>query len=211
MVRHATIMFMVLLWSIEVMSQCPEYRTEDESTITDEVLRAEVRSFHGNYWMSDTVLTAIPVPLIPASSGCLDTVTFEGSGVLVRIEATTFDSTKHRLTYDHDYPLICGIDDLPVWGTDGNMPKRQITSFRVRIDGAEVPLPFAEWQNLYEAWFCHYDSDADRIHWSTKVGRSGDGRRVYVSMNNGDAAGSYSAVLIFLDNKYYRRVIDRLF
>ena len=66
---------------------------------------------------------------------------------LVLIMAT-FDKSKHRVKRCGK-ESICLIDGLPFFGSDGRLPKTQLTSMVLTLNGKKMPLDVS---GMYEPW-----------------------------------------------------------
>lgn len=77
----------------------------------------------------------------------------------------------------------------------------ELTSFRVWIDGKEIPIPSSIWRNCFDLHF-------GRQH--TKARLSRDGSKLKVSIMGADGAGSYAADWTISSNGKCKRVIRYL-
>ena len=98
-----------------------------------------------------------------------------------------FNRSKHRIASREG--LVSKIDGRTPLGTDGNLPRIEIESIKLFIDGKEVPVPKRLYSDCYEPRFDLNESFA------LKFGDSPDS--VFVFMNGADAAGSYQVLWAF--------------
>lgn len=190
--------------------QCGWYSdtTESWGTIRSATIKREVMSFIDWVWEYEGTGRKPAMHHLEGRSDCDTYARFSGHGVQVRITSAPFDSSKHRLTYDASgYPFLCEIDGKPFRGTDGGMPREGIKAINVTIDSLKVRMPRSAWDDLYEPSFCGERTDGG-LYWTCHVARTIDHKRVYVHMSNGDGAGSYAAIWIFINGRYVRRVIE---
>lgn len=192
----------------------PYTKGDDESFIKllDGVLKREIASF--NIASSfETKTDSFPktkmneIPLL----NCTDSsATFSKGGIMVEIYSAKFDTTGHKLSYDHSQrPFLTLIDNKSFWGTDGGVPKERIKSVIFTHEKYQITLPETAVAGLYEPNFCTKDQQTRKlktIH--CKVFRSDDKRRVYIYMVNSDGAGGYEVTWVIQDSKYYIRVVD---
>jgi hypothetical protein len=129
---------------------------------------------------------------------------FQKDSVLFKIEKSKFSKANHKIKYFQQYALT--IDNKPIWGKDGDLPKEQIRSVFVTIGSDTILIPQSAFSDLYEpslTW-----KEGKETVGLLRVYASRDRRRYYIYMENGDGAGFYEATLIIRNKKYLRRVID---
>jgi hypothetical protein len=193
-----------------IMDQYAEWTND---SLVDPVMRDEVLSFYPLGLLDDTSTAELLV--IPGRANCIDRAEFTGNDISVVIEGTPFDTTKHRFGYDRSQqvPILCNIDGHGLWGTDGEMPHREIKLLRVTIQGKTVKVPKHAFANLYEPNFCDSDprSPTDPIALHAACQLSTDRKRLYVHMMNSDGAGGYLVTWIFQDSRYFGRVVEHGF
>lgn len=129
----------------------------------------------------------------------VDSCVLKTDSTIIAIKRGTFNPQKHKLLYSNrggggDY--LEKIDGRHVWGTDGDLPRKSITSIKVTKNGIDIIIPRNEFSDLYEPNF------------ETLSICKGPGNTFYIKMDNSDGAGGYTIIWVFKDNKYYGRYID---
>lgn len=182
-------------------------------SLVDPIVHEEVLSFYPPGLMDDT--SSAELIVIPGRANCDDRAEFTGNGVSVMIEGRPFDPTKHALGYDRGQQpaLLCTIDGHGIWGTDGDLPRNEIGTVSVEMEGRSVTVPRHAYTNLYEPNFCDsYPRTPDApidLHAGCRLSK--DRRRLYVHMLNSDGAGGYLVTWIFRDGRYWGRVVEHGF
>ena len=132
------------------------------------------------------------------SNGHSFTATNDSLTIVIRSAA--FAPQKHKLLYEKpsesNAPILLKIDHKNIWGTDGGVPKRMITSISFVNRGVKVSIPLIAYHDLYEPNF-----DTAKVY-------LGCNKAIYVQMNNSDGAGGYSVIWIIKNNKYLKRYLD---
>lgn len=141
---------------------------------------------------------------IPFTSFSADHMTFEGDGIKANVTLAPFDASKHKFIYDEKY--VTKIDRKTYYGGYGSMPVKYISSITMTVDGDSVDIPAIAYADLYNVNFTYNDKGTQRSR--NGVYRSKDGHKIYLYLFSKDNTGSYEVTLIFLDKKYYRRVLD---
>jgi len=117
----------------------------------------------------------------------------------VSIKVKNFDSSHHHFTYTNTHFLYL-VDRKIFFGSDGYPPSQEIDSMSVLFKGNKVDLPRSEYSDLYNLYPSSYRPI--QVSVDKKTGY------LYVIVYGSDAAGSYTAVWIFKDGKYIRRVVE---
>ena len=113
------------------------------------------------------------------------------------IKSRLFNVKKHELTYDKTYPKeLIKIDGRHVWGTDGEIPKKVISSVKFIKNGRQIIIPADAFTDLYEPSFRSF-----KVY-------EGDDDTVYIEMDNSDGAGAYTVIWIIKNNQYLKRYLD---
>ncbi|MDP4218500.1 MAG: hypothetical protein Q8927_20055, partial [Bacteroidota bacterium] len=136
-----------------------------------------------------------------------DFSTFGQDSTTIRIKVGKFVRAGHKIRYlDHH---AIRIDNRPIYGDDGDIPKTDISSILVTIGGTPVVIPKSAYADLFEPNLTYKENgETTGTLW---VYYSKDKRRYYINMSNGDGAGFYEATLIVRDKKYAGRVVDNGF
>jgi len=125
-------------------------------------------------------------------------------GYKIRLECQNFDSTKHKLT-ESARGGICLIDNKIFWGTDETLPLKEIKKFEVSFNGQKIGMPLSEFRDIFNPTI-GFSGQIISLH--AKMDRQGE--YFIIVLFGSDGAGSYSAVWIFKNGKYLRRVIESL-
>ena len=88
------------------------------------------------------------------------------------------------------------IDNLQIFGTDGNIPKREYKSIKIEIDNVKIELPKNAIKNLFEPNLESSTVNYDKIN-----------DILYISSMNSDGAGGYLIIWI-IEKKSYRNRIE---
>ena len=125
-------------------------------------------------------------------------VTHQKDSVKITITAADFIPRNNRLHYssDNNGKFLSKINGKAIWGTDGNIPKRQYGAIEVQMGSKHIKIPFTALENLFEPNLnyseCFYDSQKDIV---------------YISALNSDGAGGYVVVWTIEKGKYTRRFV----
>ena len=104
-----------------------------------------------------------------------------------------FESTKHKVFIRRDNETI--VDGRPAFGTDGNIPSREITAIKFYIDREDIRIPRRFYTDCFEPFFGrHFSFDL-----------SGDGATAIIWMHGSDAAFSYTVKWLFKKNGRHKR------
>ena len=133
---------------------------------------------------------------IPLKSNISGKVKLENENVKIEISETKFIKEKHKLKfYKNKKTQLDKIDNLQIFGTDGNIPKREYKSIQIEINNVKIGLPNIALKNLYEPSLynskANYDEKNDVL---------------YILSSNSDGAGSYEIIWIIEKKKYKNRI-----
>lgn len=133
---------------------------------------------------------------IPLKSNLNEKVKLENENVKIEISETKFIKENHKLKfYKNNLKQLDEIDNLQIFGTDGNIPKREYKSIQIEINKVKIELPNVALKNLYEPSLynskANYDEKNDIL---------------YVLSSNSDGAGSYEIIWIIEKKKYKYRI-----
>ena len=70
--------------------------------------------------------------------------TYEG-GITLTLTTRPFDPKAHKVTMCGE--TVCAIDDMPVYGTYGRMPKEEVVSLVLERNGKKTPLDVTNMYN----------------------------------------------------------------
>ena len=108
---------------------------------------------------------------------------------------TDFDSTD-KIIDRHDGRSITAIDGRPVWGTDGNLPKIQISDINITIEGHPLTISPAFYNDLYE---CNRGFSIRKID-----------DTYFVFQENSDGAGYYEVVWVLTREGLKQRLVGSI-
>jgi hypothetical protein len=117
------------------------------------------------------------------------------------IKSKLFNPRFHKLTYSkpldkHSQGILIRIDSRHIWGTDGELPKKMISSLTLIKNGIPIIIPKIAINDLYEPNFKSF-----KIYLSPND-------VIYIEMDNSDGAGAYSIIWTIKNGKYLERYID---
>jgi hypothetical protein len=130
----------------------------------------------------------------------------KGETVEILIQTGQFDSTKHTISRykEKEYgDAIEKIDGQYPYGGEYGMPNNEVKIFSVTVNGKQLKIPKAAYQNLFEPNMCS-DGYFDR---KIEAYSSIDGQFIYVYIYGGNAASTYFAKLIFNKKKYLTKIV----
>ena len=125
-------------------------------------------------------------------------------GYKIRLETQKFDSVQHKFTKSV-FGGICLIDNKIFWGTDETVPRKEIKKFEVLFNNQKIGMPLSEFRDLFNPTL---GISGEILNLHAKMDRKGE--YFIIVLSGSDAAGSYSAVWIFKNGKYIRRVVESL-
>jgi hypothetical protein len=183
----------------------PDYRSKKDlfTRIVEKDIRADVASFA--FGGMDESVGKLPLKTIPVTAVSNNSISFAKDNIKVKITASAFDATKHKLAYFENKHLV-KIDNRGYFGDYGKVPKTQIESITVVIDKDTVAIPAAAFADLYNPIFSYMENGVQKS--LNTVYLSNDGRKVYVYMLKRETGGSYEATWVIQDKKYLKRVVD---
>ncbi|MCO6498717.1 MAG: hypothetical protein J5I50_13775 [Chitinophagaceae bacterium] len=180
-------------------------KTESFNKLQPKDVRADVASFSfGGIVESAFANTLDKISPVLISK---DSIVIEGDGVYAKVVLGPFDATKHKLLFeDESNTNLIKIDKRTYYGNYGRVPKIEIASVLLVVDGDTLDIPAAAYHDLYNLNFSYmnkgYELSADAVY------RSKDRKRIYLYLFNKSRQGNYEVTWIFVDKKYLRRVLD---
>jgi hypothetical protein len=182
----------------------PDYKGENESfsKLKDKIIRKEIATFTIAGAKENNL--SLKLKQLPLKKFGDNYSTFEKDSIVIKLTVGQFIKANHKIKYIGGE--VVKIDNKPIWGTDGELPKEQINSIYVRIGKDTVIIPKSAYQDLFEPSLKWKEANKTKGHlW---VYYSKDHKRFYIAMSNSDGAGFYEATLIIKDKKYCGRVLD---
>lgn len=138
-----------------------------------------------------------------------DTGTISAFGYTFILTDKSFVPSAHVLFYSKGpRPMLEAIDAALFWGTDGDLPERELAQLGVSYKGVTHSYSAGVVQGLYQP---NHKAVPTSEFQHVQVYRSADKRRVYLRMYGGDGAGGYLCVWQFSDGVYKGRVVDHGF
>jgi len=190
------------------------FDTNDDSEsflkLKEGVIKKEIAFFYNTVAFSNQPAT-FPTQKVNKVSTvkCTDTsALFSSKDLSVEITAARFDTALHKLTYaNKKRTFLLKIDGNPIWGTDGNIPRKKISRVAVTVGEHVFNLPANALEGLYEPNFC-YGSRNETETAYCRVFISTDKQRIYIYMENSDGAGGYEVVWVIQHGHYLKRILD---
>lgn len=177
-------------------------KTESFARLSPADVRADVATFTLS-GIGESV-GKLPLAKISYSSLGADSMEFSGDGIKAKVTIVPFDPAAHKLMYDEK--TLTKIDKRTYYGNYGSVPQTSISSVVMIIGGDTVEVPPIAYQDLHNLNFTYNDKGTQRTR--NGVFKSKDGHKVYLYLFSKDNTGSYEVTWIFVDKKYFRRVLD---
>lgn len=182
-------------------------KTESFKRLQPADIRADVASFtYGG------ITESAQAPVLEKISPTIikkDSIVIEGNGIYAKVSLEPFDPKVHKLMFDDDEKTPIKIDRKTYYGDYGKMPRTEVSFVLMVIDGDTVDVPSYAYSDLKNMHFSYIDKGVERT--GDAVFKSKDGKKVYLYLFSKDNTGSYEVTWIFLDKKYFRRVLDYSF
>lgn len=149
------------------------------------------------YIYNDRVQFVSDFSKIPQISITKDKVILGNNKVRIEIEETKFIKENHRLTFlNKNNTILTKIDNSLFFGADGNIPKNQYKSIKIKINNKNVELPKGALRNIYEP-----NLDSHRANYDEK------NDVLYIYALNSDGSAGYQVIWV-IDKKKYRERIE---
>jgi hypothetical protein len=141
------------------------------------------------------------------------TITFDdtlpsGNRYHIMLRARPFG--KHSLTRSHDkndqYGEVIKIDGRKFYGTDGEVPKMEIDTFAVEINGVSITVDRRKYSDLFEPTI-ELKTERGPFRSGVNPYESSDGKTLTVEVAGSDGAGWYYAVFRFDHSKLVFRSV----
>lgn len=148
------------------------------------------------YIYKDKIKTITYFTTIPLKSNNGGIAKLENGSVKIEISETKFIKEKHKLKFFKGNPnQLEKIDNLQIFGTDGEVPKREYKSIKIDINNIKIELPNSALKNLFEV----------SLH-NSKANYDAKNDILYISSSNSDGAGGYEIIWVIEKKKYKYRV-----
>lgn len=133
---------------------------------------------------------------IPLKTNSDGKIILDNGLVKIEITETKFLKEKHKLQFFKDNSnQLDKIDNLPLFGTDGEIPKREYKSIEIEINKVKVEIPPSALENLYEPTL-----------WNSKANYDEVNDILYIQSSNSDGAGGYEIIWVIEKKKYKTRI-----
>lgn len=152
--------------------------------------------FQNGYVYKDRVLNISKFTKLTKKQIIENEVILANRKVEIKITEKEFEKTKHSFKYYKENPnQLYLIDEKEIFGTDGNIPKKEYNSIVIKIDTLKIELPNEAIENLYEPNLEFTNANFDE---KTET--------FYIQSLNGDGAGGYAIIWIIEKGKYKKRI-----
>ena len=152
--------------------------------------------FQNGYVYKDRVLNISKFTKLTKKQIIENEVILANRKVEIKITEKEFEKTKHSFKYYKENPnQLYLIDEKEIFGTDGNIPKKEYNSIVIKIDTLKIELPNEAIENLYEPNLEFTNANFDE---KTET--------YYIQSLNGDGAGGYAIIWIIEKGKYKKRI-----
>ena len=133
---------------------------------------------------------------IPLKTNSDGKIILDNGLVKIEITETKFLKEKHKLQFfKGNSNQLDKIDNLPLFGTDGEIPKREYKSIEIEINKVKVEIPPSALENLYEPTL-----------WNSKANYDEVNDILYIQSSNSDGAGGYEIIWVIEKKKYKTRI-----
>ncbi|MDX1445722.1 hypothetical protein [Lishizhenia sp.] len=120
---------------------------------------------------------------------------YAGNDFSFQYFTSPFDST-HKIIDTINKTCFTRINGRPIWGTDGNLPKTQVDSIAINLNGTDLHLHHIFYSDIYECTN------------NFTIYKSGD--IFFVYQYNSDGAGFYEILWVFNEKGLMQRLIDNV-
>lgn len=136
------------------------------------------------------------LPSVPVRERHANRIVFQNADLRVAFSTRKFVEREHTIQRSHPTgsSFISTIDNRPLWGTDGNMPKEEYSQLTVTLGDQPVAIPKTEITNLFEP-----NLGSTAVHHDKASGR------IYISSTNSDGAGGYVVLWMIKHGKFLSR------
>lgn len=135
-----------------------------------------------------------------SSSNLTDSsILFKSDTLKLTITKTSFNSKTNKLQYHKGNPqeneasYLERINGLEIWGSEGNIPKKQYGQILLELGKKKTQLPI---ENLFEPNLGYTSLNIDEQN-----------ETIYISSLNSDGAGAYAVLWIVKQGNYRQRII----
>ncbi|MFD2910099.1 hypothetical protein ACFSX9_15320 [Flavobacterium ardleyense] len=117
--------------------------------------------------------------------------------VEIVVSDKVFNASEHSIMYYEIYKgVIERIEGKEIYGTDGDLPKREYNALEVKINGIKVVMPKGAIQNLFEPTIeytvAYFDEKSQTL---------------YIRSDNSDWSASYAVIWVIEKGKFKQRCV----
>lgn len=173
------------------------YRFEDEGNWCQIDYEKKGKQMYG-YIYGDRCVQVSSYTHLPVMKEYKDSIVLKNDSITIIVSQKKFDKSKHNIRYYNgdNQPWIKLIDNEIYWGTDGEMPKTEYKSIKIKTGSRIITLPAKALKNLYEPSLyntqAHYDEQSNII---------------YIQSMNSDGAGGYEVIWKIENGIYKERFV----
>ncbi len=134
---------------------------------------------------------------IPITRQTQNTVVLQKYSIKVALTISAFDSAKNKLGYktSDEVKYLSTINGKPIFGTDGEVPKRRYQSIEISTGNKSFTLDKSDMEDLFEP----------DLHFTTCY-TDRQNNIIYLTANNSDGAGAYSVIWVIENSKCRTRL-----
>jgi len=193
----------------------------------DSTIQREVASFRIKGTLltnKDSLFKVLKMKVIPLYSCTNSRIYFNLGHTYISLYPSNFDTVGHKLLFEDDKKQkLVSIDNIKIWGTNGEIPKRKLDSIGlVRFSHSCIRFPKLAFEGIYEPYDCTnkpvYKRSRDGGYYEDmsialnspfyRAFQSNDGRRIYICLLNGKDKDKYEVIWIISNGRYLTRLID---
>lgn len=148
------------------------------------------------YVYKDRLLEVIEYKSVPFKMNKDGIAKLQSENIAIELKEESFNKKNHQLTFHKKYTsILTKIDDSKIFGTDGNIPKRQYQSISIVIKGQQIALPKTALKNLFEPTLDNSRANYDEVN-----------DILYIYSSNSDGAGSYEVIWVIKKKQFKYRI-----
>jgi len=166
----------------------PETGVEFDTIVSIEFLKDDLFPFMGfNY------------PKLNSKKVGKNSMELFNGNVKIIIETSEFDKDNRELKFDSTNTILEKIDGKAIYGTDGNIPQKEISDFYIIVGGNRIEIPKKYYSDLFEPTLECSNNNGNLYGYT--IAYLNEKGEIILTMENSDGAGSYKVIFLF-DNDY---------